>query len=152
MAKKEYNPSAEREAQIRKAKGNPNKNVHAKKSGSNYGGYAAAERKIAQKQARKEKVPLPTWMIVVLAVLFVCLLAALILRTTVLKDVLWMTHATSVLLGAVCAFLFYTRRWRSERQPDMVDGTYKFIQIALCVFAILYGGMGIMGLAAVFAA
>ena len=42
MAKK-YAPNNydQQQANIRKAKGNPNKNVHQKKNGSNYKGYAA---------------------------------------------------------------------------------------------------------------
>ena len=32
-----YDPNRDRSEEIRKAKGNPNKNLHAKKAGSNYG-------------------------------------------------------------------------------------------------------------------
>lgn len=149
MAKNEtYNPYANRDEQIRKAKGNPNKNVHAKKAGSNYGGYGAAERKAAEVKKRNEKIKLPTWMTILLAVLFSLLLVALILRTTVLKDNLIMTHATSILVGVVCAVLYYTRRWRAERQPELNTGIYKIISVALCVFALLYAGIGVMGLSA----
>lgn len=149
MAKNEtYNPYANRDEQIRKAKGNPNKNVHAKKAGSNYGGYGAAERKAAEVKKRNEKIKLPTWMMILLAVLFSLLLVALILRTTVLKDNLIMTHATSILVGVVCAVLYYTRRWRAERQPELNTGIYKIISVALCVFALLYAGIGVMGLSA----
>ena len=35
------NPYPNREEEIRKAKGNPNKNNHSKKKNSNYGGYTA---------------------------------------------------------------------------------------------------------------
>lgn len=154
MAKKNnnvYDPYADRTEQIRKAKGNPNKNVHAKKAGSNYGGYRAAEQKAAQAQRANEKIKLPTNMIVLLAVAFGLLLVALILRTTVLKDNIIMTHATSILVGAVCGILFYTRRWRVQRQPELNTTVYKVISVALCVFAVLYGGLGIMGLSAALA-
>ena len=42
---KSYNPNNmdQRQAEIRKAKGNPNKNIHHKKKNSNYRGYAAAQ-------------------------------------------------------------------------------------------------------------
>lgn len=43
MAKNSYkaneNQYANQEEAIRKAKGNPNKNIHSKKKNSNYGGY-----------------------------------------------------------------------------------------------------------------
>ena len=153
MAKKNdvYNPYADRTEQIRKAKGNPNKNLHAKKSGSNYGGYRAAEQRAARAQKADEKIKLPTWMIVTLAVLFGLLVAALILRTTVLKENVLTTHITSILVGVVCAFLFYTRRWRTERQPELNTTIYKIITVALCIFAVLYAGIGIMGVSAVLA-
>ena len=38
------NHYANQEEAIRKAKGNPNKNVHHKKKNSNYGGYTAGRR------------------------------------------------------------------------------------------------------------
>ena len=45
MAKNNYrmnvNQYANQEDNIRKAKGNPNKNIHHKKKNSNYGGYTA---------------------------------------------------------------------------------------------------------------
>ena len=39
------NPYGNRDEEIRKAKGNPNKNIHAKKKNSNYGGYNGAAEK-----------------------------------------------------------------------------------------------------------
>ena len=146
-----YNPYADRTEQIRKAKGNPNKNVHAKKSGSNYGGYRAAERKAAQAAQANEKVKLPSWMFVLLAVLFGLLAAALILRSTVWKDSLVMAHVTNLLVGLMCAALYYSRRWRVERQPELNTTIYKVISIALCVFALLYAGIGVMGISAALA-
>ena len=57
------NPYGNRDEEIRKAKGNPNKNIHAKKKNSNYGGYNGAAEK-AHKAAEKESTlnKLPTWM------------------------------------------------------------------------------------------
>ena len=59
MAKNNYkmnvNQYANQEEAIRKAKGNPNKNVHHKKKNSNYGGSAAGAymaQKVAEKMAR----------------------------------------------------------------------------------------------------
>ena len=58
MAKNSYkanvNQYANQEEAIRKAKGNPNKNIHSKKKNSNYGGYttgAYMAQKVAEKMA-----------------------------------------------------------------------------------------------------
>ena len=54
MAKNSYkanvNQYANQEEAIRKAKGNPNKNIHSKKKNSNYGGYTTGAY-MAQKVA-----------------------------------------------------------------------------------------------------
>ena len=47
------NPYGNRDEEIRKAKGNPNKNIHAKKKNSNYGGYNGAAEK-AHKAAEEK--------------------------------------------------------------------------------------------------
>ena len=56
MAKNSYkanvNQYANQEEAIRKAKGNPNKNIHSKKKNSNYGGYTTGAY-MAQKVAEK---------------------------------------------------------------------------------------------------
>ena len=59
MAKNSYkanvNQYANQEEAIRKAKGNPNKNIHSKKKNSNYGGYttgAYMAQKVAEKMAQ----------------------------------------------------------------------------------------------------
>ena len=60
------NHYANQEEAIRKAKGNPNKNVHHKKKNSNYGGYTAGNymaQKIMDKAAQQERVQLPTWLL-----------------------------------------------------------------------------------------
>ena len=63
------NPYGNRDEEIRKAKGNPNKNIHAKKKNSNYGGYNGAAEK-AHKAAEEKSTlnKLPTWMKVTLIV------------------------------------------------------------------------------------
>ena len=73
MAKNSYkanvNQYANQEEAIRKAKGNPNKNIHSKKKNSNYGGYttgAYMAQKVAEKVNQQEKVKLPTWLNVTL--------------------------------------------------------------------------------------
>ena len=51
----QVNQYANREEEIRKAKGNPNKNNHSKKKNSNYGGYSAGSY-MAQKIYTKRGV------------------------------------------------------------------------------------------------
>lgn len=65
---------------IRKAKGNPNKNIHHKKNNSNYGGGDYQREKTAQAAKKPERVKLPLWLKITLGVMFGVLAAALILR------------------------------------------------------------------------
>ena len=53
----QINQYANREEEIRKAKGNPNKNNHSKKKNSNYGGYNSngAGASMVQKMAEKRR-------------------------------------------------------------------------------------------------
>lgn len=76
------NPYGNRDEEIRKAKGNPNKNIHAKKKNSNYGGYNGAAEK-AHKAAEEKSTlnKLPTWMKVTLIVDIVVIVVLLILRS-----------------------------------------------------------------------
>ena len=85
MAKNSYkanvNQYANQEEAIRKAKGNPNKNIHSKKKNSNYGGYttgAYMAQKVAEKVNQQEKVKLPTWLNVTLIAEFAVVLVILI--------------------------------------------------------------------------
>ena len=105
MAKNSYkanvNQYANQEEAIRKAKGNPNKNIHSKKKNSNYGGYttgAYMAQKVAEKVNQQEKVKLPTWLNVTLIAEFAVVLVILILRLTAFKDSAVMTHLSSLTL------------------------------------------------------
>lgn len=154
MAKNSYKASvnqyANKEEEIRKAKGNPNKNIHKKKGNSNYGGYTAGNYmadKLAQKVREQEKVQLPTWQKVTLAVLFIVLIVLLVLRLTIWKDNIFMSYVTTILLGVACGVLFYVRRF-NHKQRD--KSGYKIIQALLAIIAVLYIGMGAMGLVAYF--
>ena len=100
MAKNNYkmnvNQYSNQAEQIRKAKGNPNKNIHAKKKNSNYGGYSAGSymaQKIVDKANQQERVKLPTWLNVTLGVEFAAVLIVLILRLTAFKDSAMLGHA-----------------------------------------------------------
>ena len=71
------------------------------------------------------------------------LLAALILRMTVYKESLFMNYLTSLLLGLACAALFYTRRFRNSKKDGKL---YTVITVLLAIMAVIYGGMGLLGL------
>ena len=71
------NHYANQEEAIRKAKGNPNKNIHHKKNNSNYGGGDYQREKTAQAAKKPERVKLPLWLKITLGVLFGVLLAFL---------------------------------------------------------------------------
>ena len=150
MAKNNYrsnvNQYANQEEAIRKAKGNPNKNIHAKKKNSNYGGYttgAYIAQKIVDKANQQERVKLPTWLNVTLGVEFGAVLLVLILRLTAFKDSSVMTHLSSLLLGVTCGTLFYIRKYKHTKKNS---GLYTVITIVLVVMCLLYTTFGILGL------
>lgn len=139
------NQYADRDAAVRKAKGNPNKNVHAKKSNSNYGGYTAGAYladKVKKKALEQERVKLPLWMKVGLGVLLGSVVVLLILRLTVLKDNLPVSYASTLLLGLTCAALFYIRRYKHEKKSGSL---YKIVTVLLAVCAVLYTVLGVGG-------
>ena len=150
MAKNNYrmnvNQYANREDNIRKAKGNPNKNIHHKKKNSNYGGYTAGSymaQKIMDKANQQERVKLPTWLKVWLGVLFAAVIVVLILRMTVLKDSMPLNYLSALLLGVTCLVLFYIRRFRHTKKSGAL---YTVVTILLSVMGVVYTGMGIIGL------
>ena len=98
------NPYGNRDEEIRKAKGNPNKNIHAKKKNSNYGGYNGAAEK-AHKAAEEKSTlnKLPTWMKVTLIVDIVVIVVLLILRLGVLKNNAPLSYITTLFLGLTIA-------------------------------------------------
>ena len=117
-------PYVRQQAAIRKAKGNPNKNVHHKKNNSNYGGGDYQKAKAAQAAKKPERAKLPLWLKITLGVLFGVLMAALILRMTVYKDNLFMNYLTSLLLGlALRVLLCLPQRFdlSIRRTPVAVD-------------------------------
>ena len=149
MAKnnKPYDPYRSQQEAIRKAKGNPNKNIHHKKNNSNYGGGDYQKEKAAMKAAKPEKAKLPKWLKILLGVLFAALAASLVLRLTVYKDSLLMNYITSLLLGLTCAALFYTRQFGAAKKDSKLYGVVCFL---LAIMAIIYGGMGLLGLLSYF--
>lgn len=140
------NHYANQEEAIRKAKGNPNKNVHHKKKNSNYGGYTAGNymtQKIMDKAAQQERVQLPTWLKVWLGVVFGALLVVLVLRLAVYKDSVLLNSLSSLLLGLACLSLFYIRRFKHTKKDSTL---YKAITVLLTVCGVLYTVMGAVGL------
>ena len=140
------NPYPNREEEIRKAKGNPNKNVHHKKKNSNYGGYTTGSymaQKIMDKANQQERVKLPTWLKVWLGVLFAGLIVVLVLRLTVYQDSILLNSLSSLLLGIACLSLFYIRRFKHTKKDS---GLYKAITVILTICGIVYTFMGAVGL------
>ncbi len=131
----------------RKAIGNPNKNVHAKRNGSNYKGTKSAQT-AAQKMAEANKpktrqpmapqVKLGTWLVVIIAV------ASLILENTIFKGNARVNAIMMILLGAACGALYYARR--STRTEDNPGGLEKALDVILIVIGVIYIFMGFLGL------
>ena len=140
------NHYANQEEAIRKAKGNPNKNVHHKKKNSNYGGYTAGSymaQKIMDKAAQQERVQLPTWLKIWLVAVFGALLVVLVLRLAVYKDSVLLNSLSSLLLGLACLSLFYIRRFKHTKKDSTL---YKAITVLLTICGVLYTVMGAVGL------
>ena len=144
------NPYPDREEEIRKAKGNPNKNNHSKKKNSNYGGYTAGTYmagKLAEKAKQQERVKLPMWLNITLIALFAAIAVTLILRFTVYKDNLLVNYISSLLLGVTCLALFYTRRFKHTKKTGAM---YSIVTVLLTVMGVVYTGMGLLGILTMF--
>ena len=149
----QINQYANREEEIRKAKGNPNKNNHSKKKNSNYGGYtsngagAYMVQKLAEKGRQQERVKLPMWLNITLIALFAAIAVTLVLRFTVYKDSLAMNYVSSLLLGITCLVLFYTRRFKHTKKDSTF---YTLVTVLLTVMGIVYTAMGLIGILTMF--
>ena len=144
------NPYPNREEEIRKAKGNPNKNNHSKKKNSNYSGYTAGTYmagKLAEKAKQQERVKLPMWLNITLIALFAAIAVTLILRFTVYKDNLLVNYISSLLLGITCLVLFYTRRFKHTKKNSTM---YSIVTVLLTVMGVVYTGMGLLGILTMF--
>ena len=144
------NPYPDREEEIRKAKGNPNKNNHSKKKNSNYGGYTAGTYmagKLAEKAKQQERGKLPMWLNITLIALFAAIAVTLILRFTVYKDNLLVNYISSLLLGVTCLVLFYTRRFKHTKKTGAM---YSIVTVLLTVMGVVYTGMGLLGILTMF--
>lgn len=133
---------AQTQEAIRKAKGNPNKNIHHKKNGSNYQGYTAARNQElkAQRQPQRERQPL--WVSVTMGGIFVLLIVVLVLMTGPLKDNAFFSQLASLLIGLACGGLFYLRRF--SKQPESKFQTV--LSWILAIMAAVYTFIGGYGL------
>ena len=142
----QINQYANREEEIRKAKGNPNKKT------SNYGGYSTSAgsymaQKLAERGKQQERVKLPMWLNITLIVLFAAIAVTLILRFTVYKENQLMNYISSLLLGVTCLVLFYTRRFKHTKKDSTF---YTLVTVLLTVMGIVYTAMGLIGILTMF--
>ena len=133
---------------IRKAKGNPNKNVHAKKNGSNYGGYSAESAEKAAKPtetSRRQKLP-KNWRTALIADLIV-IMVLIILRATPLKDNHILGYTTTLVLGLSCGgFFCYRKIYRKAEDRDTWFSVIQVILFLVAAFYILMSAMGFLKL------
>ena len=149
---KGYNPGdfSQQQENIRKAKGNPNKNIHHKKNGSNYGGgdYVAkkqAERKEHFERKRESIFDMNKTQRIVFIVLLVLAVAGVILSNNVFKGTDTAKYLPSVSMGLPCCFLAYvgfSNRFKS-RTPFQ---TVLLVILAFCGLYALVGLLGLLGL------
>lgn len=129
---------------IRKAKGNPNKNVHQKKNGSNYKGYTAAKKAAEAERIahRSDQAKMPLWVSLTMVAIFVILVVVLILMNSTFKDNSIFAQISSIVIGSCCGVLFYLRRFNVR--PD--SKFQKILYTVLAVMAVVYIFMGGYGL------
>ncbi len=143
---KNYDPNNfdQRQAEIRKAKGNPNKNVHHKKNNSNYKGYVAAkqEAEAAAKNGRDNRARQPLWVSLTMVGVFVVLIVIVILMNGALKDNIVFGQASMLIIGVCCGIIAYLNRY--GQRPD--SKLQKVIGVVLTIMAVLYIFMGAFGL------
>ena len=149
MAKKDENQSMYVNAaeQRKKAIGNPNKNVHAKRNGSNYKGtksaQTAAEKLAAMNQPKGRKrldpkVRLAIWILVIVGIVNI------ILEGTVFKDNQTANAISMIVLGLCCGGVYYAQR--TTRDSEDSRGLAKAIEVIMLVLCVLYVFLGFMGL------
>ena len=143
---KNYDPNNfdQRQAEIRKAKGNPNKNVHHKKKNSNYQGYSATQRaaEAAKMENKHQKERQPVWVTIAMIVIFVVLIAVLVLMNGAMKDNQLFAQIATLTIGLSCGVLVYLQRFSKEEQK----GFQKILYIVLTIMAVVYSFMGAYGL------
>jgi len=146
-----YDPTdyARQQENIRKAKGNPNKNIHHKKKNSNYGGVQRApkvsERMDTQRKRRESIFTMTpaTWGV------FLGLLAAMIvlmiLSSTTYQGNRLVSFLSSLVTGATCCVLAYNG-YRNRKRGVEATSFQTVLMILLAVLGVLYVAVGVMGL------
>ena len=146
MAKNNYTPNSyeQQQAAIRKAKGNPNKNVHQKKNGSNYKGYAAAKQEAAAAKVttKHERNKLPVWVTITMIVIFAVLVAILVMMNSTMKDNLIFSQLSLIVIGLSCGVLFFLRRYTKQDNSKFQDILYSLLAVMAVVMTFM-GGYGL---------
>lgn len=142
MAKNVYfDRDGNKQEEIRKARGNPNRNNHTKKKNANYGGYDAAPKAKATPEKKPRLVltkTQKTTFTVVLAVLGVLL----VLQLFVFPDNTLLPIITTLLLGLTCGMMYLFR----QTAPLEHTTSYKIIQLLLAFVAVAYTVFGAAGI------
>ena len=135
----------QQQANIRKAKGNPNKNVHQKKNGSNYKGYAAAkkEAETAKVSRNHEKNQLPLWVTLTIVFIFIVLVVILVLMNSSMEGSLVFSQIATIIIGVCCGVLFALRRYSKAKDSKFQDVLYIVLAV-MAVVMIFMGGYGLL--------
>ena len=145
-----YDPTdyAGQQEKIRKAKGNPNKNVHAKKNGSNYRGAMAVEQKKKSEAAsdgkRRPLVDVPKPVKTVLLVLAAVIILLLILWQAVFKDSQLLFYAISFLVGVACCIYAYFS-YQAARDQKARNTVHMVVLVIVGVLGVVYLFVGARG-------
>ncbi len=130
---------AQMQRNIQKAKGNPNKNVHQKKNGSDYHVRDRVQPESTQQQSTSQ---MPLWVKIALGVAFGVLLVMVILINTSLKGNPLAVHSTSLVTGLSCLLVYYSRRFLNKKETT----GFKVIGMILLVLGAIYAVMGAYGM------
>lgn len=146
-----YDPTdfARQQENIRKAKGNPNKNIHQKKKNSNYGGVQrtpkASERMDTQRKRRESIFTMPpaTWG--VFLGLLAVMIVLMILSSTTYQGNRLVSFLSSLVTGGTCCVLAYNA-YRNKKRGVEATSFQTVLMILLAVMGVLYAAVGLMGL------
>ena len=141
---------ARQQESIRKAKGNPNKNIHHKKKNSNYHGvdYQAqkASVRMEQQNRRRESIfDMTPALRIVFFVLLAIVLVLMILGMNTYRGNALVSYLSSLFTGVTCCLLAYTA-FSNKRKGKTASTFQTVLMWGLAGLGVLYGGTGIMGL------
>ena len=139
---KNTNDYDQMQANIRKAKGNPNKNVHHKKNNSNYKGYVASKQAAEAAKNTSTRPKQPLWVTLTMIGVFIVLIVIVILMNGALKGNEIFAQGSMVIIGSCCGIIAYLNRFSPRENSKLQKG----IGVVLTVMAIIYIFMGGYGL------